>query len=101
MERGDNNVTLFSQNHSITIKDCTELPSMVHSPGMWNYFRYGTVSYSLPLLQLQMILIFAMTQLAHYILKRYGVPKFTSQFIVCVLFYFLIYAYFSYLSLHL
>ncbi|XP_075633699.1 cation/H(+) antiporter 4-like [Castanea sativa] len=82
MERGDNNVTLFSQNHSITIKDCTEFPSMVHSTGLWNYFRYGTVSYSLPLLQLQMILIFTMAQLAHYILKRYGVPKFTSQFIV-------------------
>jgi hypothetical protein len=85
---GASNVTFFYEPHKITIQECTELPCMVHSPGLWNYYRSGTVGYSLPLLQLQMALIFFMNQLIHYGVKRYGVPKFTSQIIVCVPFLF-------------
>ncbi|KAG2672968.1 hypothetical protein I3760_13G067300 [Carya illinoinensis] len=43
------------------------------------------MSFSLPQLELQMILIFAITQTSHYILKPLGVPPFTSQLIAGII----------------
>jgi hypothetical protein len=55
---------------------------MINSQGLWNYIRSGTMAFSLPLLELQMVLIFILTQAFHYALKRYGVTKLTTQLLV-------------------
>jgi branched-subunit amino acid transport protein AzlD len=84
--------TILHDNESNTMimKECVWLPPMVDSTGMWSYIHnYGSVPYTLPLLQLQMVIVFIFTQASYYILKRYGIPKFTTQLIVCALFRFL------------
>jgi hypothetical protein len=78
----------------INITECIELPPMVNSEGLWNYIPFGTVSCTLPLLLLQMVVIFILTQASHYILKRYGVPKFTTQLLVRALFNILLFSFF-------
>jgi hypothetical protein len=85
----ENNALLVDTSGMITINECTQLPPMVNSKGLWNYIHYGTIPYTLPVIQLQMVLIFAITQASHYVLKRYGVPKLTSQLFVSALFHFL------------
>jgi hypothetical protein len=66
----------------ISITECIELPPMVNSKGMWSYIHFRIMPFSLPLLQLQMVLIFTLTKASHYILKRHGVPMFTTQLLV-------------------
>jgi hypothetical protein len=63
--------------------ECSEFPSMIHSQGLWRYINSGTVPFSVPLLELQMVLIFSVTQASQYILKRHGVTNFTTQLLVC------------------
>ncbi|KAG7949635.1 hypothetical protein I3843_13G072600 [Carya illinoinensis] len=66
----------------ITVTECVHLPGRIHSAGLWNYFHSGkSFSFSLPLFEIQMIVIFVITQAFHYILKRHGMPPFTSQLI--------------------
>ncbi|XP_059429301.1 cation/H(+) antiporter 3-like [Corylus avellana] len=81
----DYTISYDNASNTMIIQECTGLPSMVHSEGMWRYIRYGVVPYTLPLLQLQMVLIFTFTQASYYILKRYGIPKFTTQLIVGII----------------
>ncbi|XP_062175983.1 cation/H(+) antiporter 4-like [Alnus glutinosa] len=52
---------------------------------MWNYIHLQNIPFAVPLLELQMILIFTLTQVSHYVLKRYGVPKFTTQLLVGII----------------
>ncbi|KAG6629016.1 hypothetical protein CIPAW_14G053900 [Carya illinoinensis] len=75
----------YNGSHAMTIKECVRLPSEIHSTGFWNYFRSGTIPSTLPLLELQMVLIFAITRFTHSILKPYGVPEFTSQLIAGIM----------------
>ncbi|KAG6629014.1 hypothetical protein CIPAW_14G053700 [Carya illinoinensis] len=75
----------YNGSYTKTIKECIRLPSEIHSTGFWNYFRSGTIPSTLPLLELQMVLIFAITRFTHSILKPYGVPEFTSQLIAGVM----------------
>jgi hypothetical protein len=82
-------ISYFNGSGMITVTECIDLPPLVHSQGIWTYIHSGTVQSTLPLLQLQMVLIFTLTQASHYILKRYGVPKFTTQLLVRALFNFL------------
>jgi hypothetical protein len=79
-------VSYVNGSSFIIITECIELPPMINSEGLWNYIPSGTVSCTLPLLLLQMVVIFILTQASHYILKRYGVPKFTTQLLVRALF---------------
>jgi hypothetical protein len=77
------NIALFvNTSGMISIIECTELPPMVNSQGLWSYICSGTVPFLLPLLQLQLILIFTITKASQYFLKCYGVPKFTTQLLV-------------------
>ncbi|XP_040994224.1 cation/H(+) antiporter 3-like [Juglans microcarpa x Juglans regia] len=69
----------------MTIKECIHLPTEIHSSGFWNYFRSGTIPSTLPLLELQMVVIFAITRFTHCILKPYGIPEFTSQLIAGII----------------
>lgn len=66
----------------ITINECIGLPPKINSGGLWSYIGSGTVPYTLPLLQLQMVFIFTITQASDYVLKRYGVTQLTTQLIV-------------------
>ncbi|KAG2672965.1 hypothetical protein I3760_13G067000 [Carya illinoinensis] len=68
----------------ITIIECVELPYRVHSPGLWNWLHSGN-TFSLPQLELQMMIIFAITHASDCILKPYGVPQFTSQLIAGII----------------
>ncbi|XP_059429298.1 cation/H(+) antiporter 4-like [Corylus avellana] len=82
----DRHTMLYANTSGMnTIVECTEIPSTFHSTGMWNYIHHGIVPYMLPLLQLQMVLIFILFQCSHYVLKRYGIPKFTTQLIVGII----------------
>jgi hypothetical protein len=66
----------------VTINECTELPAPIHSNGLWNTIQSGAMPYALPLLELQMVFIFAITQASHHLLKRFGIPRFTTQLLV-------------------
>lgn len=75
--------SLLHTNITIIIKECAQFPYQVNSPGMWQNFRSGTMStFSLPTLEMQLVLIFAITQASYRIFKPMGVPPFASQLIV-------------------
>ncbi|XP_042954506.1 cation/H(+) antiporter 4-like [Carya illinoinensis] len=76
--------TSFPNSSMITISECVEVPYKVHSPGLWNWFHSGNM-FSIPQLELQMMIIFAITHASHYILRPYGVPQFTSQIIAGII----------------
>ncbi|KAG6678160.1 hypothetical protein I3843_14G064400 [Carya illinoinensis] len=74
--------SLLHTNITIIIKECAQFPYQVNSPGMWQNFRSGTMStFSLPTLEMQLVLIFAITQASYRIFKPMGVPPFASQLI--------------------
>ncbi|KAK9279114.1 hypothetical protein L1049_012789 [Liquidambar formosana] len=58
---------------------CLRLPPEVNSKGVWG--KSSPLKYSLPLLQLQLLLIYVVTQAVHFVLKRLGQPKIVSQII--------------------
>jgi hypothetical protein len=82
-------ISFVNEDRTISIIECFPLPPRINSQGMWNYIHLRNIPFGVPLLELQMILIFTLTQVSHYVLKRYGVPKFTTQLLVRALFYFL------------
>ncbi|TXG68861.1 hypothetical protein EZV62_003796 [Acer yangbiense] len=72
------------------IRVCLKLPPNVQSAGLWpSIFRtnktdeapanYSWQDYSLPMLELHITLIFAVTQIFHFSLRRFGVLLLTSQ----------------------
>ncbi|XP_020229513.1 cation/H(+) antiporter 4 [Cajanus cajan] len=58
-----------------------EMPPKIVSDGMWGDPTYGALPHksTMPLLQLQIITIFVITQCFHTILKHLGFPYFVSQ----------------------
>ncbi|KDP45758.1 hypothetical protein JCGZ_17365 [Jatropha curcas] len=65
---------------------CTELPPNVNSNGIWENLKSPPVfEYQLPLLQLQILLIFSITQGCHLILKHFGIPVIVSQILAGII----------------
>ncbi|PON96881.1 DNA-directed DNA polymerase [Trema orientale] len=61
-----------------------ELPPQVNSPGFWKTpspSSKGLLKNSLPELELQMIIIFCISQTFNFVLKRFGLPKLSSDII--------------------
>lgn len=65
---------------------CVDKPPKVVSDGIWANRDYGVkpMKTTLPLLELQILTIFAITQCFHMVLKRLGVPYFVSQIMVII-----------------
>jgi len=65
---------------------CIDMPPKVVSGGLWANHRQAAkpMESNLPLLELQILTIFAITQCFHLILKRIGVPYFVSQILVII-----------------
>lgn len=59
---------------------CLRFPPKVHSLGLWE--NKDPFTYSLPSLEVQMVVIFALTHLLHYPLKRLGIPKLFAEILV-------------------
>jgi len=66
---------------------CIDMPPKVVSDGIWaNHDQVAKPMQStLPLLELQILTIFAITQCFHLVLKRLGVPYFVSQIMVIII----------------
>ncbi|XWS52968.1 hypothetical protein CRYUN_Cryun11dG0117500 [Craigia yunnanensis] len=66
-----------------TVKICIVLPPKVNSAGIWEDTASPSVilKYSLPLLELQMLLIFLVTHVVYSFLKPLGIPLFASQMV--------------------
>lgn len=64
---------------------CISLPPAVNSDGAWTNMTAPLTEFSLPLLQTQMVAIFATTQISHLVFRNFGIPKFVSEMIVCLL----------------
>ncbi|KAK9002605.1 hypothetical protein V6N11_025275 [Hibiscus sabdariffa] len=62
-----------------TSQICVSFPAKVNSAGVWEDTPSEILSYSLPLLETQMVLIFAMFHLVHAIFKPIGLTYFASQ----------------------
>ncbi|PON96880.1 DNA-directed DNA polymerase [Trema orientale] len=61
---------------------CIELPPQINSPGFLNGENpssKGLLKNSLPELELQMIMIFGLSQTFHFVFKRLGLPKISSD----------------------
>ncbi|CAJ2634315.1 unnamed protein product [Trifolium pratense] len=69
---------------SLAINVCVDLPPKVVSDGIWADHDQGVepMKSTLPLLELQILTIFAITQCFHLVLKRLGVPYFVSQIMI-------------------
>ena len=66
---------------------CFVLPSKINSLGLATYFAeggkdYDMLGYSMPNIQLQLTVIFFITQAFHFVLKRIGFPAIISQILV-------------------
>ncbi|KAK2377578.1 cation/H antiporter [Trifolium repens] len=76
------NTTLSDKDlRFLVINVCVDLPPKVVSDGIWANHNQGVkpMKSTLPLLELQILTIFAITQCFHLVLKRLGVPYFVSQ----------------------
>ncbi|KAI4379171.1 hypothetical protein MLD38_005501 [Melastoma candidum] len=61
-------------------KNCITLPPKVNSNGFGDaYAQNRVIQFSLPQLELQMVVIFTLTQLCHFLLRRLGATPFVSQ----------------------
>ncbi|XVF69027.1 hypothetical protein PTKIN_Ptkin11bG0048200 [Pterospermum kingtungense] len=70
-----------------TLKVCINLPPRVNSAGIWEDTSSPSaiLKYSLPLLQLHIILIFFVTRIVYFFLKPLGIPLFTSQMLAGII----------------
>lgn len=68
----------------IDVNVCIDMPPKVVSDGFWANHPQAAkpMQSTLPLLELQILTIFAITQCFHLVLKRLGVPYFVSQILV-------------------
>ncbi|KAH0997621.1 hypothetical protein GBA52_021485 [Prunus armeniaca] len=71
------NLTLPHEN----ITECIEFPPNIHSPGLFKYKTAAGIPYTLPNLELQMVLVFFMTKAFYSVLRYLGVSRFTAQII--------------------
>ncbi|TQD78802.1 hypothetical protein C1H46_035646 [Malus baccata] len=69
------------------VTECTEFPPNVHSPGLYsrNYTDSDNQLYTLPNLEIQMVLIFIITQAFYFVFRYFGVPRFTCQIITGII----------------
>ncbi|KAG2394632.1 Cation/H(+) antiporter 4 Protein [Vigna angularis] len=59
---------------------CMDQPMKIISDGIWNHPNGSSPAQSAyTMLQIQMVIIFAITQAFHFILKQFGFPYFVSQ----------------------
>ncbi|KAF8031098.1 hypothetical protein BT93_D0326 [Corymbia citriodora subsp. variegata] len=60
---------------------CIVLPPKTNSQGIQvkGYQEHGVLQFAMPLLELQVVFIFAVTQAFHVVLKRVGLPPFATQ----------------------
>ncbi|KAL6204331.1 hypothetical protein ACLB2K_021599 [Fragaria x ananassa] len=65
---------------------CIQLPPAVHSKGIKPTQEFAGLVFSLPMLELQMAVIFITTQVFHLFLKRFHISKFTSHLFTGMLF---------------
>ncbi|PSR95784.1 Cation/H(+) antiporter like [Actinidia chinensis var. chinensis] len=56
---------------------CARFPPKTHSLGIWD--KNEPFTYAVPALEVQMVVIFAITHLLHLPLKRLGIPKLFSE----------------------
>jgi hypothetical protein len=83
------NATLSDKDLRFLVVDvCVDLPPKVVSDGIWANHDQGVkpMKSTLPLLELQILTIFAITQCFHLVLKRIGVPYFVSQIMVIIIY---------------
>ncbi|KAL3741521.1 hypothetical protein ACJRO7_017054 [Eucalyptus globulus] len=76
------NSTLMKPTLVKSTKDhCITLPPKINSQGMQvkGYEEGGVLRYEMPQLELQVVFIFAVTQVFHFVLKRVGLPSFATQ----------------------
>lgn len=68
----------------LVVDVCMDMPPKIVSDGIWANRDHGVkpMKSTLPLLELQILTIFAITQCFHLVLKRLGVPYFVSQIMV-------------------
>lgn len=81
---------MASGNLTLTLKNmtqCVEFPPHIHSAGIFSYKTSAGIPYTLPNLEMQMVLIFCMTQAFYFVLRYFGVPRFSTQVIVRASFY--------------
>lgn len=82
-----------------TLSVCFTSPPVVSSNGIWEQFKNHNKKLLLhstdllPMLELQIFIIFFITMASHFTLKRLGLPLFISQVIVSVLMFIIIYIY--------
>jgi len=61
---------------------CVNHPMKIVSDGMWSHASSIPSQSSYTILQLQIVIIFIVTQSFHFILKQLGIPYFVSQVMV-------------------
>ncbi|GMN59000.1 hypothetical protein TIFTF001_028100 [Ficus carica] len=77
----------------IPIKRCVTFPANTHSIGLWNktdywrvnatlpYFKFSfpLQNYTIPVLEVEMLSMFFVTQISHFFLKMIGLPMFVAE----------------------
>lgn len=80
---------------------CVEFPPRVNSVGLWNSSEhtllnittlFGNISLplpdrSLPLLEMELTLMYVLTQLSYFFFKMIGLPAFAAQLVVRIYIY--------------
>ena len=66
-----------------------DMPSKIVSDGIWGNKNYGALlsRSTMPVLELQILTIFVITQCFHFVLRRLGFPYFVSQMMVHIYIY--------------
>ncbi|PRQ34681.1 putative cation/H+ exchanger [Rosa chinensis] len=71
--------------HPVTNVQCIQLPPNVHSEGIKGKKDRWGLGFSLPMLEMQMAIIFIITQVLHLIMKKFHISKFNSQLLAGIL----------------
>lgn len=84
------NETLFLSVDKIkffTYNVCTVAPPNIVSDGLWGGQLNGRTPFksSLPLFELQVLVIFSITQICQFLLKSFDFPQFIPQMIVSII----------------
>ncbi|WCJ42601.1 Cation/H(+) antiporter 4 [Euphorbia peplus] len=64
---------------------CTHVPPKVNSQGIWSNSQNPVLAHTLPLLQLEVFLIFTVTKALHLVFKPLGLPRIVSQILTGIL----------------
>ncbi|KAF5744763.1 putative monovalent cation:proton antiporter [Tripterygium wilfordii] len=66
-------------------RKCITIPPVIYSAGLYEDDPADILIHPLPLLELQLIVIFTITVLIHFVLKRVGIPVFVSQLLTGII----------------